>query len=61
MTTDEFKEAEPAIRAQWDTIGIPNHRDLLEEEQNGNLIRIESYTPDGSKIKTHFRAKSFHF
>lgn len=60
MTTDEFTDSEKAIRAQWDTIGIPNHRDLIEEAQKGNLFYMNSYTnPDGTKVKPHFRAKSF--
>lgn len=62
MTTGEFTEAEPEIRAQWGSIGIPSRSELKLHEQNGTLLYIDSYVrADGTTVKAHYRARRKRF
>ena len=59
MTTDEYAKNEKAIRAQWDSIGIPTDGDMRKEEMtNGGVVHVNSYTrQDGTKVKDYYRSR----
>ena len=59
MTTDEYAKNEKAIRAQWDTIGIPTDGDMRKEEiTNGGVVHVNSYArQDGTKVRDYYRSR----
>ena len=58
LSGTEFTQLEPAINAQWGSIGIPTRNELSNAVGSGIAVYVEGYTrSDGTEVKGYYRSR----